>query len=94
MAKEIKLTEKATMALSFLQANEGGYFGDQIAEATGLNARGIHGVLNSLFKYELVEKERVNREATVVDKDGNEKVVEKEATLYTLTEAGAEFVIE
>lgn len=94
MADRINLTEKSAMVLGFLQGNPGGYFGDQIAEATDLNPRGIHGVLNSLVKHGLVGKEKALREVTVADKDGNEKVAEKELTLYTLTDAGAAFVIE
>lgn len=94
MADRINLTEKSAMVLGFLQGNPGGYFGDQIAEATDLNPRGIHGVLNSLVKHGLVGKEKALREVTVTDKDGNEKVAEKELTLYTLTDAGAAFVIE
>lgn len=92
--KAINLTEKSALVLGFLQANEGGYFGDQIAEATELNPRGIHGVLNSLVKNGLVEKEKAMREVIVTDKEGNEKPVEKEYTVYSLTDAGANFVIE
>lgn len=94
MADRINLTEKSAMVLGFLQGNPGGYFGDQIAEATDLNPRGIHGVLNSLVKHGLVGKEKALREVTVADKDGNEKVAEKELTLYSLTDAGSAFVIE
>lgn len=92
--KPIVLTDKSRQVLAFLQANEGGFFGDQIAEATGLNARGIHGVLNSLVKHAFVQKEKAMREVTVLDKEDNEKVVEKEFTLYSLTEAGMAYVIE
>lgn len=92
--KAINLTEKSAMVLGFLQANPGGYFGDEIAAETELNPRGIHGVLNSLFKHGLVQKEKANREVTVTDKEGNEKTVEKELTVYSLTDAGAAFVIE
>lgn len=94
MAERINLTEKSAMVLAFLQGNPGGYFGDQIADATDLNPRGIHGVLNSLVKHGLIEKEKALREVAAVDKDGNEKTVEKEYTVYSLTDAGTAFVIE
>lgn len=90
----INLTEKSAMVLGFLQGNPGGYFGDEIAEATDLNPRGIHGVLNSLVKHDLVGKEKAMRERVRKDKDGNEKTVEVEATVYSLTDAGIAFVIE
>lgn len=92
--KTITLTEKSALALGFLQANEGGYFGDEIAEAIELNPRGIHGVLNSLVKHGLVSKEKTQRMRIRKDKDGNEKEVEVEATVYSLTDAGVNFVIE
>lgn len=84
------LGEKGRIVIGFLQANEGGHFGDEIAAATDLNARGIHGVMNGLFKRGLVSKDKAPR--TVVDKEGNE--VEKEYTVYSLTDAGVAFDLD
>lgn len=92
--QNIVLTDKSKVVLGFLQSNAGGYFGDEIAEATSLNPRGIHGVLNSLVKNGLVGKEKATRERVRTDKEGNEKTVEVEATVYSLTDAGTVFVID
>lgn len=88
--KEITLTEKCASVLAWLQANDNGevgYFGVEIAEALELNAKGIHGVMNSLVKNALVGKG--TREGKGTDKDGNEIV--KTYTTYFLTDAGRAF---
>jgi predicted ArsR family transcriptional regulator len=46
----IVLTEKAATALSFLQGQSSAITGAAVADATGLNPQGVHGVLNSLVK--------------------------------------------
>lgn len=86
-----KLTEKTAMALGFLQENEGEFFGFQIAEALDLNPRGIHGVMNSLFKKELVDKVERETEVEVEDKEGNVKTVTKTYKAYYLTQAGIDY---
>jgi predicted transcriptional regulator len=89
--EKIELTEKAGIVLEYLQTQEGPLTGAVIAEATNLNPRGIHGVLNSLVKKELVEKgDKVTME--VVNKDGLKE--QRSYTTYLLTPAGAEFSAE
>lgn len=84
----IKLTEKAAIVLGFLQEQEAPLTGAQIAEATGLNPQGIHGVLNSLVKKTLVEKdERVTME--VVNKEGLKE--QRSYVTYVVTAAGSDF---
>lgn len=86
---QIKLTPKSALVLRFLQANEGQYFGDEIAAEIDLNPRGIHGVLNSLVKNKLVEKAEAERTVMV---DGKEKV--KVGKIYSLTDAGLDFDVD
>lgn len=89
--KKIELTEKAALALEFLQGAEGNLTGAQIAEATGLNPRGVHGVLNSLVKHGLIDKgDKVAM--SVVNKDGLTE--ERLYVTYFVTEAGASFIAE
>lgn len=88
---KIILTEKAAIALSFLQGADGALPGADIAEATGLNPQGIHGVLNSLVRRGLVAKgDKVVRPFT--NKAGLTE--DKEYVTYYVTEAGADFVAE
>lgn len=91
--KPVVLTEKTAIALGFLQQNEGRYLGAEVAAATGLDAKGIHGVLGALYKKGLVDKADHEVEAKVVAKDGTEKMVTKTLKVYFLTEAGRDFVI-
>jgi predicted ArsR family transcriptional regulator len=86
---KITLTAKTASVLSFLQANDGPYFGDEIAEAVGLNPRGIHGVLNSLVKNGLIDKSESERTILV---DGND--VTRAFKAYTLTTLGQSFDVE
>lgn len=86
---QITLTQKTALVLSFLQGNPGEYFGDQIAASVGLNARGIHGVLNSLVKKGLVGK--VEAERTITDAEGHDVV--RAYKVYSLTPAGEAFDI-
>lgn len=89
--EQIVLTEKAAIALEFLQNQEDLVTGAQIAEATGLNPQGIHGVLNSLVKKGLIAKgEAVTM--SVVNKAGLTE--ERAYVTYQVTPAGAEFVAE
>lgn len=88
--KKITVTEKGLAILTWMQENdngEDGYFGADIAEATGFNKQGIHGVLNALVKAGLVAKG--SREAAFEAKDGTKGV--KPYTTYYLTEAGREY---
>lgn len=83
MAKQ--LTEKSAAVMAFLQANEGEFFGDEIANELELNPKGIHGVMNGLVKREFVGKtEKQPREVT--DKEGNQ--VTRNYVKYYLTEQG------
>jgi predicted ArsR family transcriptional regulator len=84
--KPIRLTPKTARVLEFLQENDGQYFGDEIAAAVDLNPRGIHGVLNSLFKNGLVDKAEAERTISV---DGEDVV--RAYKVYSLTEAGEDF---
>ena len=91
--EKIVLTEKCAKVLAWLQANdngEDGYFGTEIAEATELNPRGIHGIMNSLVKNGLVAKG--SREAEFVSKSGEKGT--KPYTTYYLTDAGRSFVAD
>ena len=89
--EQIVLTEKAAIVLEFLQGQEAPLTGAQIAEATGLNPQGIHGVLNSLVKKELVGKdEPVTME--VVNKQGLKE--QRSYVTYIVTAAGSEFSAE
>lgn len=89
--EKIQLTEKAGIALEFLQKQSGPVTGAQVAEATGLNPQGVHGVLNSLFKKELITKGE-NVTMSVVNREGNTE--ERSYVTYLVTAAGADFVIE
>ena len=90
MADRIELTEKSGLVLEFLQGQESPLTGAAIAEATNLNPQGIHGVLNSLVKKQLVEKaDKVTME--VINKDGLKE--QRSYVTYQVT-ALAEFVAE
>lgn len=94
MAEEKKvLTEKSATVLAYLQANDNGevgYFGDEIAAATNLNPKGIHGVMNSLVKSGFVAKG--SRDKDFVSKDGTKGT--KPYTTYYITDEGRAYVIE
>lgn len=96
MSDQVKneLTPKSQAVVAFLQDNPGAHFGDEIAAGTGLNPKGIHGVMNALVKKELVAKEKAVREVITTDADGNEVAGEKEYTVYSLTEAGLAYSAE
>jgi DNA-binding MarR family transcriptional regulator len=91
LMEAIVLTEKSALALEFLQAQSGPVTGAAIADGTGLNPQGIHGVLNSLVKKGLVAKadpitmSRVNKEGLTEDRP---------YVTYVVTPAGADFVAE
>jgi len=88
---EIVLTEKSGIALEYLQSQSEPLTGAQIAEATGLNAKGVHGVLNSLVKKELIEKgDKVTM--TVLNSKGLEE--QRSYVTYSVTPKGAELVVE
>jgi predicted transcriptional regulator len=87
--EKITLTAKTASVISFLQANHGTYFGDEIAAAVGLNPRGIHGVLNSLVKNDLIEKVDTERTISV---DGVDVV--KAYKTYGLTPKGEIFDVD
>lgn len=89
--EQIVLTEKAAIALEFLQGQSEPITGAQIADATGLNPQGVHGVLNSLVKKGLIAKaDPVTM--SVVNKAGLTE--ERAYVTYVVTPAGAEFVAE
>ena len=86
-----KLSEKATIALEFLQSQEEFLTGDIIAEAIGIHRTGIHGILNSLVQRELVKKGKKVKVMTV-NKRGLKE--EKEYVTYLVTDLGFEYEIE
>lgn len=86
--KEFTLSDKGRQAMAYLQSNEGEYLGAEIADSTGLNPKGIHGVLKPLVSNGLVSKARRDVPVTVTDKEGNEKETTKEYTVYSITDAG------
>lgn len=81
----ISVSDKGQLVLGYLKENVDGALGAVIAEAQGLNSRGIHGVINPLFNNGLVGKEIITYEG--LDKDG--APVEKTGTLYFITDLGA-----
>lgn len=87
--EKIVLTLKTGSVLSFLQANQGQHFGDEIASAVGLNPRGIHGVLNSLVKNGLIEKGETERTISV---DGAD--MSRAYKVYFLTPKGKSFDVD
>ena len=87
----VVLTPKAAVVLEYLQGQSEPMTGAQIAEATDLNPRGIHGVLNSLVKKGFVEKPN-KMKMEVINKDGLKE--EREYTTYQVTALGSEFVAE
>lgn len=89
--EKIVLTEKAAIALAYLQGQAEPATGESIANATGLNGQGIHGVLNSLVKKGLVAKgDPVTMSRT--NKAG--LIEERPYVTYFVTPAGADFVAE
>lgn len=89
--EKIVLTEKSGIALDFLKSVEGPLTGAQIAEGTGLNPQGIHGVLNSLFKKGLVAK----ADPVIMSVTNKQGLTEDRSYVtYILTDAGANFVAE
>jgi predicted transcriptional regulator len=51
-----KLTNNGVKILKFMQSHEGNFFGYEIAQAVGIKDRGVHGIMNSLFKRGFVGK--------------------------------------
>ncbi len=84
---EIKLTDNCKKALAFLQDNDQEWVGSDLAEASGI--KGIHPVMNSLFKNGLVEKGSAERPFT--NKKG--ETAPKAYVTYRLTEKGRSYVI-
>jgi DNA-binding MarR family transcriptional regulator len=87
----IVLTEKAATALSFLQGQSSAITGAAVADATGLNPQGVHGVLNSLVKKGLIGKADPIT-LSVINRDGVAE--DRSYVTYVVTPAGAEFVAE
>lgn len=84
-----KLTPKAVLVLDFLKSADAPATGAAIAEATGIAAQGVHGIVSrSLIARGFAEKaDKVN--LPFVDKKGN--TVEKSYVTYQVTEAGASY---
>ena len=45
-----KLTANGVRIIKFMQAHDGPFFGYEVASAVGIKDRGVHGIMNSLFK--------------------------------------------
>ena len=45
-----KLTANGVKIIKFMQSHDGPFFGYEVAEAVGIKDRGVHGIMNSLFK--------------------------------------------
>lgn len=84
----IQLSAKAAKVLEIMRANGEPMFAEDIAaedaETFDKGAKSVQPLFITLCKKELVSKEKAMHK--VVDKDGNE--VEKEHTIYSLTDAG------
>lgn len=86
--KDLPLTDNCKKGLAFLQANDKVWVGADLAEASGI--KGIHPVMNSLFKRGLVEKGTEQKAFT--NKAG--VTVDKDYVTYALTDAGRDFIVE
>lgn len=82
------LTDNSKMALGFLQEHDEEWIGSDLAEACGV--RGIHPVMNSLFRRSLVVKGTAVRPFT--NKAG--VTADKQYVTYALSDAGRDFIIE
>jgi predicted transcriptional regulator len=51
-----KLKANGVKIMKFMQAHDGPFFGYEVAEAVGIKDRGVHGIMNSLFKRGYVGK--------------------------------------
>jgi len=89
--KKRKLSEKAIIALEFLQSQEEYLTGDMIADAIGVNRVAIHGVLQSLVGRLLVKKGDKVKVMTINSKGLKQ---EKEYVTYFVTDLGFEYEIE
>lgn len=89
--EKITLTPNGASALQYLQGMDSPVTGAQIAEATGLNKQGIHGVLNSLVKKGLVAKADAVTQS-VINKAGLAE--ERAYVTYVVTDLGSSFVAE
>ena len=89
--KKRKLSEKAIIALEFLQSQEEYLTGDIIADAIGVNGVAIHGVLQSLVQRQLVKKGDKVKVMTINSKGLKQ---EKEYVTYFVTDLGFEYEIE
>lgn len=82
------ISGKGRTVLEFLRGQDAPLTGVEVAEQTGFNPQGIHGILNPLVKNGLVSKtDKIRME--VVNKAGLRE--EKEYIGYAVTEAGLEF---
>lgn len=89
--EKIILTEKAGIALAFLQGQDEPVTGETVAVATSLNPQGIHGVLNALYKKGLVAK----GDPVTMERANKAGLIEQRSYVtYFVTPAGADFVAE
>jgi predicted transcriptional regulator len=51
-----KLKANGVKIMKFMQAHSGPFFGYEIAQAVDIKDRGVHGIMNSLFKRGYVGK--------------------------------------
>ena len=51
-----KLKANGIKIIKFMQAHDGPFFGYEVAKAVGIKDRGVHGIMNSLFKRGYVGK--------------------------------------
>jgi len=86
-----KPSEKALIALEFLQSQEEYLTGDIIADAIGVNRVAIHGVLQSLVQRLLVKKGDKVKVMTINNKGLKQ---EKEYVTYFVTDLGFKYEIE
>lgn len=83
MAKRM-FSENAAKVLTFLQQNAGDFTQNDIADATGLNSKGMTGVVNGLVRKGVVV--RVDDTVEIID---GEKTKIKKVKYVKLTDSGA-----
>ena len=92
--KDLKLSEKGSKALAFLQANHGEYTASELALELDMEERGVHAVMRPLVSNELVYTEKRDIPFLEEDETGMPTEVLKATKTFAVTQDGINFVIE